>query len=762
MSQPKYYDRTSDNQPIGVKMRPDLQVQEILYQSEPWYVVKDPHDQQYYRYNEQEYAILNWLDGTVSFLELREKFERKFSPYRVSFHELTTLIREFFKKSVVVSTRGGNGLQLHEYSREKRREKAIKKAKNILAIQLNGWDPTRFIDATYSLVGWFFSKTMVRLNIVFFFAATLWLVYHYDQFLTRLPSLWSLLDSSNLISLALTIGLTKVLHELGHAYAHKRFGGECHEIGVMIFFFVPTLYCNTSDSWLFTDKRKRMAIGAAGVYVELVLCSVATFVWWFSGVGIVQDISLNLMVICSISAALTNGNPLMRYDGYFVLADWLETPNLAEQSGKEIRRQFLNRCLGVEREVDHWNTSFNKRVFLIYGIAAFLFKVLLISLISYLLIERFQSVGLASLGLVIAVISLGSLLLPPVKSMTDYFKQPGNRQHVRRRPLLVTAGVAAALLGTAIFVPLPFHVPAECTVELTGLQTVFAPHSARIDEVYVRPGQSVQQGQVIMQLANDDLDEQILGVETQLEELEVRLKHRLTPNQTDDVRVVATESAESLYTTRRKLVSELNVLQAQRESLLVQAPRDGQVYGLTIGKQEADTNDENLNRIYGNPLHDSNRGAWLERGEEICRIGDDAESELTLLVEQRQNSLIHPGQDVSILLASLSQRLPGRIEAISLRENHASDLPEPIYASSSSPTVTFVKQAASANQRKDIEFKDGQTLASTMVQATVKLTGPEQHRLNFASVGKARIFVGHRTLLWRAKHVVDELFQQSF
>ena len=265
MSTPNYYDLTSDNQPIGVMMRPDLRLQKVYYQAEPYWVVKDSHDQQYHQYNEQEFAILNWLDGQISFAELRDKFERKFSPYRVSYRELTTLIREFFKKSVVVSTAGGNGLQLHEYSREKRRQKLQKKLKNVLAIQFRGLDPARFMDATYPLVSWFFSKPMVRVNMVLVMSALAWLLYNYDEFLSRLPNLWSLFDGSNLLLFGAVIIVTKMLHELGHAYVHKRFGGECHEIGIMIFFFMPTMYCNTSDSWMLTDKWKRIAIGAGMV-----------------------------------------------------------------------------------------------------------------------------------------------------------------------------------------------------------------------------------------------------------------------------------------------------------------------------------------------------------------------------------------------------------------------------------------------------------------------------------------------------------------
>ena len=758
------YDSASDDQRIAVKMRPDLQVQKIYYQSEPWWVVKDPHDQEYYQFNEHEFAILSWLDGKVSFIQLREKFEKRFSPFRVNFRDLAAAIREFAKKSVVASTTAHNALELHEFSREKKRKKLQKKLKNVLAIKWRGWDPGIFMDLTYPLFGWFFSKAVVIFNMLFFLTALGWLFANYGEFVARMPSLWSLLDASNLVTLGLTICITKFLHELGHGYVHKRFGGECHEIGVMIFFLMPTLYCNTSDSWMLTDKWKRMAIGAAGVYVETFIFSVATFVWWYSGVGLVQDVCMNLMVICSISAALTNGNPLMKYDGYFVLGDWLEIPNLTQRANKEIRRVFLNGCLGIESETDLWTSRYNKRIYVLYGIASFLFKALLIIAISYFLIQKLQFAGLTNFGLLIAVIALISIFIPIVTSMYKYFKQPGKWQRVRRSRLLLTSTALAVLIGVVCLVPFPFSVPAECSVELSGQQTVYAESSGRIEKVFVQPGETVAADQPLLQLADETLKQEIYRVESELAEIELQLKHRLTP-QLEGATFVSTvgQSLSSLEITKEKLDNELAVFEKQSQSLLVRAPQAGVVYGVTIGDRQADTDDQNLNQIFGNPLSTSNRGAYLEKGDAICRIGDDQQPEIVLLVEQKQNGLIRKGQEVSVLLSSLGdQRLNGHIEAVSLRENRADDLPDPIFQGSNSPMIMGAKRAANANTRKDMEFKDGQTLASTMIQATVSLDADQIDYLNFASVGKVKIFVGNRTLFWRMKRGVNEIFQRSF
>jgi len=413
----------------------------------------------------------------------------------------------------------------------------------------------------------------------------------------------------------------------------------------------------------------------------------------------------------------------MRYDGYFVLADWLEIPNLSQQSNKEIKRRFLNNCLGIEREVDHWSSRFNKRVFLTYGLASFAYKILLIVTISFFLTQQFQFAGLANLGLVIAIVSLSGLFTAPIKSMYEYFKQPGSKQRVNPARMRTTVCVLGATLAAIFLLPYPFYVQGECTVELVDQQTVFAVDKGRIEFIHARPGEWVKQDQPILQLANADLEAEILDVEAELDELDLKLRYLRTPNQTQDVSDSQTESEAGLMATRRKLESSLAILRHKKQAMLVSAPRSGYVYGVTLGDRQADTSDDSLNQIFGSPLDRSNLGAWLQAADEICQIGDQAQQEVILLMEQKQNGLIKEGQEVSVLLSSLShQRLSGRISAVSLKENGAEDLPDPIYQESSSAMVSQIKQAENTDKRKDMQFKDGQTLSSTMVQASVDLT----------------------------------------
>ena len=172
--------------------------------------------------------------------------------------------------------------------------------------------------------------------------ALLLITVQFDVFRSRLPSFHQFFGNwENWLVMGIVMAGAKVLHEFGHGLSCKHFGGECHELGFMLLVFTPALYCNVSDSWMLPSKWHRAAIGAAGMYVEMVLASIATFIWWFTDrTTLLNQVCLSLMFICSVSTLLFNGNPLLRFDGYYILMDLIEIPNLRQKS-TEVLKRFL-------------------------------------------------------------------------------------------------------------------------------------------------------------------------------------------------------------------------------------------------------------------------------------------------------------------------------------------------------------------------------------------------------------------------------------
>ena len=344
---------SSTARPLNVRMRPDLAVRETRYQGTPYWVIKDPVGLNYFRFQEEEYNILLWLDGHSSLDELKRRFERQFAPQKIGLDELGRLIGTLHRSNLVIADLPGQGPQLMKRRREKRRQKLLGTLTNILAIRFKGIDPERILTAMLPYTRWFFSKWTATLCILFGLSALLLVAVQFDVFRAKLPTFHQFFAAQNWIWLAVAMAITKVIHEFGHGLSCKYFGGECHEMGAMLLVFTPCLYCNVSDSWMLPSKWQRAFIGAAGMYVELVIASIATYIWWFSDPGtIVNQLALSTMFVCSVSTLMFNANPLMRYDGYYILSDLTEIPNLRQKASTILHRKAGKWCLGLKEPDD--------------------------------------------------------------------------------------------------------------------------------------------------------------------------------------------------------------------------------------------------------------------------------------------------------------------------------------------------------------------------------------------------------------------------
>ena len=313
-------------------MRPDLVIQEQSYLGRQYWVVKDPIALKYYRFEEEEFAILQMLDGRASLEEIQHRFEQQFAPQRIMLQELHQLLGMLHRSALVVSDAPGQGPQLVQRHRERSRRERLAAAGNVLCIRFRGIDPDRSLAWLNRRLGWLFSWPCMSLCLVLALGALLLVTVQFDVFRAKLPAFHEFFGMKNWLWLAVILAITKVIHEFGHGLSCKRFGGECHEMGLMLLVLTPCLYCNVSDSWMLPSKWRRAAIGAAGMYVEIVMASACTFLWWFTQPGLLHFLCLNVMFVCSVSTLLFNANPLLRFDGYYILADVIEIPNLRQKS----------------------------------------------------------------------------------------------------------------------------------------------------------------------------------------------------------------------------------------------------------------------------------------------------------------------------------------------------------------------------------------------------------------------------------------------
>ena len=497
---------SSSSRKLAIRVRPDLKARRQRYQGRVYWVVKDPVGLQYYRFEEEEFAILQMLDGQSSLEEIAEQFEAEFPPQTIRVEELQNFIGMLHRSGLVLSDAPGQGVQLKKRRDERKRKETIGAFSNVLAFRFRGFDPERILNAMYPWVSWFFTPWATILSLVLALSALTLVIVQFDVFQSKLPSFQSFFAAQNWLLIAGVLGVTKVIHEFGHGLSCKHFGGECHEMGVMFLVLTPCLYCNVSDSWMLPSRWHRAAIGAAGMYVEVVIASIATFIWWFSEPGFLNYICLNVMFISSVSTILFNANPLLRYDGYYILSDILEIPNLRQKASSILNRKLGKWCLGLEEPEDPFLPKRNQGLFAFYTVASFFYRWFILLSILYFLNKVFEPYGLKVIGQMIALASLYGLIVMPLVKVYKFFRVPGRMNKVKKVRMFATLALLAAVVGGAFFIPFPSSVLCNFELQPREATSVYVEVQGKIEEILVEPGQRVEAGDLLVKLSNLDLE----------------------------------------------------------------------------------------------------------------------------------------------------------------------------------------------------------------------------------------------------------------
>lgn len=537
------------------------------------------------------------------------------------------------------------------------------------------------------------------------------------------------------------MGIVKVLHEFGHGLSCKHHGGECHELGAMLLVFTPALYCNVSDSWMLPNKYHRAFIGAAGMYVELFLASIATFVWWFSQPGMINHIALSVMFICSVSTLVFNGNPLLRFDGYYILMDLLEIPNLRQKATEITRRFLLYFCLGIEQPENPFLPQGNRWAFALFSVAAVIYRWVVVFSILFFLNKVFEPIGLKPLGQLIAFSGLVGLVSQPVMELWRFFRAPGRMNKVKRTRVTITFATVAALIAVVLFVPLPYSVSAPCEIHPRQSVQIFASTPGTLAEVLVKPGDSVQADQVIARLENPEVEIELLRLKGQSAEAKVALDNLYRLRFSDPSVIDQIETAEQVLAATQRQYQER---QEDAKRLLIKSPVAGVVIPPPKRSVKASQYEDRLRSWSGEPLTERNLGAFLTPNDLLCVIGDVADLEAVMVVEQTYIDLVRVDQPVRVLLDSYtSEAFDTKVEQIAGTELK--------YVSSGS--------ASQGGGRLDARHDAAGNLRplTTSYQATAPL-GNSLGKVQVGQQGQARIYTGWQPLGKRLYRYVAKTF----
>ncbi len=600
--------------------------------------------------------------------------EEEFPEPRPSQQQLGGFLGRLEAVGILVLNDPGHDAQLIKRAEERKKAKRGSIVTSLLYIKFKGFDPERFLTATYPYVAWMFHPLGVAAAVSLWLFAAGYTIVNIDAFLIQFDkeSLRQFMAIDTLAWLWLALGISKVLHELGHGYAVKHFGGECHDMGMLFLVLSPCLYCDASDAWTMPNKWHRIAISFGGIYVELCIASIATLTWWFTAEGMLHSIALALMAICSVNTLFLNANPLMRYDGYYILSDLLEVPNLRQKAQMALQAFYSRNFFGRQPLTRNDNLTGGRRaMFILYGIAAWIYRWFLCFVILWVFYNLLRPYRLGTLSAMVAtVIAVQMLVVPSWKRYQMSRKNPPQGPRNWKR-MAVFYSILGALLAAAFLVPLPHRVSAQFIVEGDGQLPLHVEVPGRLEEVRVKPNQMVRQGDVIAVLSNDGLEMEIARLTAEVETLQARVV-RYSAN----LKPAEAQATEKLLAQRRR---ELESRQEQARQLTILAPADGMII-------PAERNVITHHKYFGYaplpnwtdaPLQRSNLGTWLSAGTVVGQIRPSDELVAVLYVRQSDIAFVEVGQEVRLKLDSLPDAVvPARIVEIARRE--AEQLPRQV------------------------------------------------------------------------------------
>lgn len=638
---------SSSGRPLRLTCRADLETTRQQYQGRDYWVLKDPISLKYFRFEEEEFALLKMIDGKSSPDQIKRRFDYKFAPQKISMQELYQFVGMLYRSSLLISDSADQGIELKKRGEKNRAQELRQSLTNILAIRYRGFDPDGLLGALNGYVGWIFSWPAFLMIATLWLAALALIIAQFDVFQSKLPSFNDFFAAKNWIWLALVMAGTKVIHEFGHGLACKRFGGQCHEMGVMFLVLTPCLYVNVSDSWLLNNKWHRALIAAAGMYFEFILAAMAVFVWWFSTPGMVNQLALNVVFVSSVSTVLFNANPLLRYDGYYILSDLLEIPNLRAKATTILQRTFGELLLGIESRPDPFLPTRKKWLFATYSVMAALYKWVITFSIFWFVYSVLEPYGFKIIGQLLAMTAIYGLVAMPLIQLYKFFSVPGRLGVVKPIRASISGVSLLVIIGAVLMIPIPHYIYCDFYAQAANAENVYVDVPGSLAEIYVTENRLVNEGDPLVRLHSQRLKVQLASLATEVETADVRLRN------IQNAAAVMDSVADGLHSAEVALAAALENHRSRRldeDKLIVRAPIRG--YFLTPPRMERKSNDgSELIQWHGSPLEPRNLNAHLESSSMVGQIVPNLEElEAVMAVDQGDIEFVKSGQSVEMLI----------------------------------------------------------------------------------------------------------------
>lgn len=552
---PSWY-RVVDLKP---RLRSHAKIYRQRFRGQVWYVLQDQASGRYHRFSPSANLVISLMDGKRTVQEIWDLACSRLEEGVLTQDETIRLLAQLHRSDVLHGDVPPDVSEMADRASQMKRRKKVLGMLNPLMLRVPVFDPERFLSASLPLVRPFLSWFGLILFLCITGAGLLLAGVHWAELTNNITD--RILATETLLTLVVTYPVVKALHELGHGYAVKRWGGEVHEMGIMFLVFMPVPYVDASSSAAFGEKWQRALVGAAGIMVELLLASIALFVWLNAEPGLVRAFAFNIILIGGASTLLFNGNPLLRFDGYYVLSDLCEIPNLGQRSNRYLQYLAQRYLFGAQDAPSPVSAKGEAAWFFGYGTAAFIYRMFVMVAIVTFVASKFFVVGV--------VLAIWSCLLmyglPLVKGLWFLLTSPVLARS-RGRAILAAASGAAMVVGLGFAVPVPFGTVAEGIVWMPGNSIVHARTEGFVTEILADPNSTVKAGQPLIAMEDPFLAAQVRVLTAEVEELRL---------QRDAAKVDDRAGAKIINERLRHTVAELALNKQRLDDLVVHSPVDG-------------------------------------------------------------------------------------------------------------------------------------------------------------------------------------------
>ncbi len=610
---------------LRARLRGSAQISRQHYRGDRWYVVRDPAGNQFHRLSAAAYRFVGLLDGSRSVAEAWDLVGGQLADEAPTQNEVIQILTQLHAANLLETNITPDAQVLLRRHKRMVKQQWQGRLMNVMFPRIPLWDPDRFLCRWMPVVKPFLSWVGSLLWIAVVMSAVFMLVPKWPQLKTAAskatnPNNWPFLWA--------TFVLIKLIHELGHAFSCRRFGGEVHELGVMFLVFIPTPYVDASSAWSFPSKWAKMFVGAGGMIIELFVAAIMAFIWAKTAPGTIHDLAYNTMLIASVSTVGFNANPLLRYDGYYILSDYLEIPNLRQKAQEYAMGLIKRHLFGVKSQQPL--PPVGQRVWLfIYAIASGIYRVFVGIMIIMVVSDR-----VPVLGVLMALGGIVTWLVVPIFKVSNYLLLDPELH--RKRPIAIgwtSAAVAAAIILIG-YVKMPQHYEAAGVLEPITKVVMHAEVPGQVVSIEKKHGDLVKQGDVILVCKDPELKARINGLAARREVLEINLEKAKA---TEEIQVKAVEA---------QIVAvdyELKLENRKFDALTIRAPIDGQ--------------------LVSSELHNL-QDKHLQMGEELLTIMDVSKLTVRAIVPKDDEALPikEPGRIADVRLSSMRDRnIVGRV-----------------------------------------------------------------------------------------------------